>query len=216
MVLYLRFQMADTGIAATGSRLLSQDALRATHTPQAQGGTSYDATGYAWLLRTIGGVKAYGHNGATLGQMANALIIPDADLAFVILTNGQRGDALYAEASNWIVRELGGVIDTFPAKESRTPAQLAAYAGRYRAARTILDLAPTDEGLRIDTTPLGGYPLENSPPPPAPPPAFAYFIGNDLLRIESELSEDARAEFLRNQEGAIEWLRIGSRLHKRE
>lgn len=216
MVRYLRFQMAETGLTGNGSRQISQAMLCATHAPQAEGGTTYDATGYAWLLRTIGGVKAYGHNGATLGQMANALIVPEAELAFIILTNGQRGDALYGEASNWILRELGGIVESYPAKEPRTASQLAEFAGRYRAARTILDLTPTPEGLRIDTTPLGGYPLEDSPPPPAPPPSFAHFIGADLIRIESELTEDARAGFLRDERGKIEWLRIGGRLHKRE
>jgi len=216
MVRYLRFQMAETGVAAGGERLLSQERLRATHAPQGEGGTTYDATGYAWLLRTIGGVKAYGHNGATLGQMANALIVSDADLAFIVLTNGQRGDALYGEASNWILRELGGIVDRFPAKESRTVIELAEYAGHYRAKRTILDLSPTPDGLRIDTTPLGGYPREDSPPPPAPPPAYAHFIGADLIRVESEVGEDARAGFLRNESGEIEWLRIGGRLHKRK
>lgn len=213
---YLRFQLAESGVTAQGERLLSQAMLRATHAPQAQGGASYDATGYAWLLRTIGGARAYGHNGATLGQMANLLILPEIDLAFIILTNGQRGDALYGEASAWILREVAGVVDALPARQPRSEQELQTYVGRYRAARTIVDVTVEAKGLCLTTTPLGGYPKEDSPPPPAPPPAHAHFIGNDLIRVENELTEDARTDFLRDASGNIEWLRIGGRLHKRE
>ncbi len=88
------------------------------------------------------------------------------------------------------------------------------YLGTYEAQLGLLKLYVADGQLMVQSTPKGGFPDVSSPPSPAPPPCRATFCGPDRIVVLDEPLINMKAEFLRDDDGGIIWLRT-SRLHHR-
>lgn len=215
MVRYIRFQLARTGITEEGTRLLSADALGATHQPLAPAEPG-KASGYSWEVDLDTPGRIIRHGGATVGQMAQCTVILDRGVGWIILTNGQRGNLVAEAVSAWLTREIAGIQAPECATVQASATDLQEYAGLYRARLTHVRLAPCEEGLRVETIPQGGYPWEDSPPAPAPPLATATRIKDDIFMVYAPPGKGDQADFVRDEQGRIAWLRIGGRLHKRD
>ena len=70
-------------------------------------------------------------------------------------------------------------------------------------------------GLMLQQFPKGGFPHKGIAAPPPPPPVRAALYGENLLIGLDEPMKGTRGEFLRDPDGAVAWLRLGSRAHKR-
>lgn len=94
---YAAMQLAG-GVAPDGTRVVSAENLAVTHAPQTH--VTFDAapwlTDYAagWLVGREGDVNVVWHDGALDGYSATLRLLPDDDLALVILTNGWNGESL--------------------------------------------------------------------------------------------------------------------------
>jgi hypothetical protein len=94
-------------------------------------------------------------------------------------------------------------------------AELAAYAGTYQARLSDLELYLDGGQMMVRMSPKGGFPDKDSPPSPAPPPSrLAFFEPDRVVALDPPLI-NTKAEFLRDADGGIVWLRT-SRLHRRK
>jgi hypothetical protein len=99
---------------------------------------------------------------------------------------------------------------------TRTKDDLAEYVGRYRAPLNDLELSIREDGaLELQNTPRGGFPKPDSPPGPTAPPTHLDFATPDLAYVADGPSKGATAEFLRDADSGIVWLRMGGRVHRR-
>ena len=58
--------------------------------------THFSAYGLGWFLKDYHGVKLIHHSGGILGMVSKVVLVPEEDLAMVILTNQQSGSAFNA------------------------------------------------------------------------------------------------------------------------
>lgn len=63
--------------------------------------------------------------------------------------------------------------------------------------------------------PLGGFPKPDSPPGPATPPMRIAFYDKDQVIGLDEPLKNALGDFIRDEEGRVEFLRISGRAHKK-
>jgi hypothetical protein len=94
--------------------------------------------------------------------------------------------------------------------------QLAEYVGRYEMRTGAVELRLDGDTLVAQPLPKGGFPTKDSPPPPPSPPTRVAFIDRDQLVALDAPWTGGRAEFLRNPDGSIAWLRWGVRLAARD
>jgi len=207
---YARFHMGG-GTAADGARVLSPDSLALMRTPAVQASDD-EGMGLAWFIHDIDGVRTIRHGGATYGQISAFLFAPARDFALIILTNATSGGELTEEVTKWALQHYLGIVEPTPTPLAWTDEQLSAYAGRYAAAMTVVDLVPRDGSLVLELS-YSDYPADE--PPPAPPPARVALYAEDRIIVLDGLLKDARGEVLRGANGNIVWLRLGGRVHRR-
>ena len=214
LLIYARFQMGD-GTAQDGARVLSPESLAFMQSPLYSKGSAGEM-GLTWMLEDVGGVRTVRHGGGTVGQQTTFVMVPSRNFALAVLTNADRGSELHGEATNWMLRRYLGLEDPEPATLDATADQLAPYAGRYTAAMSDLELTVRDGGFMVQRIPKGGFPNKEVAAPEPPPPSRAALYGENLLIGLEEPIKGLRGEFLRDPDGAIAWLRLGSRAHRRE
>src|SRR3546814_18616448 len=96
--------------------------------------------GVGWEVYAGGGRRLIGHDGNTIGQASFMLLVPDAGVAIVLLTNGGDGMGLFHDVAGPLLRELAGVDLPESPTPSAEPAALdaAPFAGVY--SNTIVDM----------------------------------------------------------------------------
>ena len=191
-------------------RLLAPGSLAFMHAPYVPAANG-EWMGLAWFIRTVPGrdgkdVRVIRHGGGTKGQISTIQFAPAHRFAVVILTNSERGDELTAHAVTWALDHYLHADEVEPQALPTTAAELAPYAGRYRALGEELVLRVLEGGrLLVEFVPLGGFPTPDTHPMPAPPPVRAALtLGADGdHRVEGLLLLDEPAvgklgEFLRD------------------
>lgn len=210
---YARFHLGD-GAAEDGTRLLSRKSLQQMQTPQVKGHLD-NLFGLSWFLRDVDGVRVVRHGGATNGQLSAFLFVPERDFALTVLTNGSRGNKLHETVTNWALERYLGLKTEEPRTFARPTAELEEYVGVYEAQAARLEVSLQEGTLLLTVTDKGGFPDENSPPAPSPPPTRVAFCAADrIVALDPPLAGD-QAEFVRDEDGRILWLRT-SRLHRRQ
>jgi CubicO group peptidase (beta-lactamase class C family) len=221
MLKYARFQLGDGTApdpqAGAPTRLISQSSLAEMQTPRTPAGSGAGAVGISWMVKTIAGVKTVRHSGGTNGQISIFLLAPERGFALTVVTNAGRGGELTGDAVEWALRHYLDVSEPLPEPQQLDTAALSAYAGRYEAALTVLELEVRDGELWLQVIPQGGFPNKDSKPagPPPPPVRLATSAGDLLVALDPPFRH-ARGEFLRDPGGAITWLRFGSRIARRQ
>ena len=89
------------GVAADGTRVLSEASTRAMQQPQAscpEPELLGDHWGLGWFLRTGRGPTVIGHDGNTIGETACLRLIPERDVAWALMMN--------LSGQNWASMEL--------------------------------------------------------------------------------------------------------------
>ncbi len=213
MLVYARFQMGN-GTAQDGTRVLSPESLAFMQSPLYSKG-SLGEMGLTWMLEDVGGVRTVQHGGGTVGQQTTFVMAPSRNFALTVLTNADRGSELHGEATNWMLKKYLGLEDPEPATLDATADQLAPYAGQYTAAMADIELTVQDGGFLLQRIPKGGFPNKDQPAPPLPQPVRAALYAENLLIVRDEPMQGTRGEFLRDPDGTIAWLRLGSRAHRR-
>ena len=109
MTLWLKAQLSKGAYSSKANeeeRLFSAKQSRAmwqarTLLPVSEAATKQDRThfsayGLGWFLKDYHGVKLIHHSGGILGMVSKVVLVPEENLAMVILTNQQSGDAFNA------------------------------------------------------------------------------------------------------------------------
>lgn len=209
---YARFHLGD-GTTATGQRILSADSMAIMQSVQ------YPANfgmlmGLSWRIKEYGATRAVMHGGATNGQMSAFLMIPSEDFAITVLTNADQGGILHDNVVGRALEQYLGLKEPDKTYLDLSVEQLGEYLGSYDAQMAALDLYFEKGQLMVSMTPKGGFPDISSPAPTAPAPSRLAFFGPDRVIALDEPLINTKAEFLRDKNGQIEWLRT-SRLHRR-
>ncbi|GID57113.1 serine hydrolase domain-containing protein [Actinoplanes couchii] len=209
---WARYHLGD------GSPLLERRSLRAMRWRPGPGGTLFvelDGAGVTWMLRpTAEGPRVVQHGGDLPGQHSGFMIVPERDFALTVLTNSESGPLLTAElfGGDWAISRFAGLHNLPATPRTLPPEALAEYEGRYVAdqiglagepARIVLDLVAADGRLsgRVDGVEQMLLP----------------FYRKDHVLVWAPDGSDAhsRADFLRNPDGTVGWLRFSGRLFRR-
>jgi CubicO group peptidase (beta-lactamase class C family) len=179
----------DGGTAVDGSRVLSEDGVRAMQEPQVPDlGSLVPRYGLAWLLMSWSGRRVLAHDGATLGQSAFLRVLPEAGLSVALLTNGGASprdlfDALVTE----VFGELAGVsVPVRPEPRGDQVLHPERFLGRYVREGAELTVRPAAHGgLELGVRPTGQLAADQ----PAVPPWQLAPYDTDVLLTRSKGNE---------------------------
>lgn len=208
---YARFHMGD-GTTEDGTRLLSPESMRLMQTPQFLINDHDGSIGLSWWITERSGKKLVGHGGTTIGQTCNMLIAPEQQFAVAILANADHGALPVGAGIKLALKEFLEIEEPETEATASSAEQLQPYTGQYTRPAATFEVTQEDGHLfaRIVQT----ITLSEEKPPEMPPFKLA-LCGEDQFVVTEGRYKDIRAEFLRNDDGRIGWLRIGARINKR-
>lgn len=110
MARYMVAQL-NPGVAADGTRVVSEQNLLVTRLPQVQ--ISADtAYGLGWMVGAWRGLPMIEHGGNTLGFTSDFSFLPTADLGIILLTNAQAANSATGAIRLFLLQRLFGVDET--------------------------------------------------------------------------------------------------------
>lgn len=210
---YARFHMGN-GKSETGKRVISGKSLAAMRVPHISAGGRGEMC-ITWFRNGIGGLMRFGHGGATHGQQAYFFFIPEKDFALAILTNSDDGGIITANSINWAYEIYFGLTSKPPKTIDVPASEMKELVGRYKIGVECFDLKLEKGQLVLHHIPLGGFPRPDTPPGPAMPPVRLKFYAKDNLVGLDEPYKGALADVIRDEQGRVEFFRIGGRAHKK-
>src|SRR3954469_5245962 len=139
------------GVTTDGVRLLSEESVAAMQKSEidVKTGTPGTSQGLGWALETWDGQPVFGHGGATTGNVADLVVLPEAGLAISIVANGGREPGeLLSDVLSEVALKLAGVEKPKPLTPPATPVVLdnSRYVGRYSTEGFQADIGETAEG----------------------------------------------------------------------
>jgi CubicO group peptidase (beta-lactamase class C family) len=209
LLTYARFHMSNGK-----KNVISGRSLRAMRVQQADAGPR-GGMGITWFIRRVGDLSMYAHGGATNGQQAYFFFLPAKDFACAILTNSDDGGILNTLITNYVLELYFNAKPKLPTPIQKPARELKEYAGRYQIGTKCFDLKVKGKHLVYHHIPLGGFPMPDTPPGPAMPPMRFSFYEEDKVIGLDEPYEDALGDFIRDENGNLQFFRIGGRAHKK-
>ncbi|HET6809704.1 MAG TPA: serine hydrolase domain-containing protein [Acidimicrobiales bacterium] len=170
-VLALARMLTDDGRAADGTAVLSPASVKAMRQLEVELPDPY-TLGAGWglgvILFSLGPPLVFGHDGTTLGQNAYLRVVPDADLAVVLLANGGGAGGLFDALLRPLLSELAGAtLNPVPEPPAVPPdVDPGPFLGVFERAGARLRVTGDDGRLWVQTTvtgPLAGT-LPQEPP----------------------------------------------------
>ena len=204
---YGRFHLGD------GGDILSKASMEKMQSPHFSINQASGSMGLAWFVGNVGGTKTIQHGGNTIGQAAQLLLVPEHNFVFAMLTNADRGNPLITKVENWALKEFLGLEDAEPETYDVPVEELEPYAGKYSREMIDSELTIEDGQLIFNMAYTSGLP--GMEPPPSPPPMPLAMCGEDEMIITEGPLKNARAEFIRDDEGKIAYMRLGLRINPR-
>jgi CubicO group peptidase (beta-lactamase class C family) len=169
---FAQLHLAD-GVAPDGTRVLSAESAQQMRQPQIAVADPYTLGshwGLGWILMTWSGREVYGHDGGTIGQSAFMRIVPDANVAVCLLTNGGHTQDLFRDLFNEILGELTSI--SLPERPeppaAASAADLTPYGGLYAREGVELTIEVEGDHLvgRVKSTGALAQALGGDEPPP--------------------------------------------------
>lgn len=150
LLAYARMHLAG-GVAADGTRVLSESSVRAMQERQVtlpDLGLMGDAWGLGWEIFDWPGGPVIGHDGGTIGQNAFLRMVPSAGVAVAILTNGGQTVDAYASITSHVLAALAGVsVPALPTPpDEALPVDLERILGTYSSSVSDSTVSLDDEG----------------------------------------------------------------------
>jgi CubicO group peptidase (beta-lactamase class C family) len=215
LLAYARFHMGD-GVSSKGERVLKRESLEQMRTVQAHKQGTDDDIGLAWHIRHVGLIHTYGHGGTLAGHILLLEIVPERNFAIGILTNSETGWRLIQDVEREALKSyLGaeyapnqaiahrGLVETLqsvqPLSQQPDPAP---YLGVYTRPRNSYVVRADGGRLivqdRSGTGRVVEWPVE--------------FYGPDRLVITDGPDRGQSIEFVRDDDGRVNWIRIVGRV----
>jgi CubicO group peptidase (beta-lactamase class C family) len=206
---YARLHLGD------GGGVLERQTLETMRRPVLPRHGTDDQMALTWALSDEGGVRQVSHGGATLGQIAHLVLVPDRGFALAVLTNSGSGRRLVRDVTRRAFLEFLSVELEDPKPIAAGEAELRPYVGFYTRPYADVELSLLDGRLMLQLKPKGGFPSRSAPVPPAGPPVAVALYAKDRLIVPEGSQEGSRGEILRRPDGEIGWLRWGGRILRR-
>lgn len=209
---YARFHLDG---AADGTPPVSDAGRRSMQQQRVALPSMLRGIGLSWLLHERRGVTMVEHGGNCSNLYVSSFgMVPEEHFAVTVLTNSRGGSAIGGSITEWAMeRHLGrGPVDP-PPPLPMTPALLRDYVGRYDAGQW--ELAVTNEGDRLFVQMLMPEDIpEEVRAAFAAPPNEMVLVGPDVL-APAATPGASTSDFVRGDDGRVEWLRHGLRLARR-
>jgi CubicO group peptidase (beta-lactamase class C family) len=165
--------------------------------------------GQSWFIDQYDDATILSHGGTTVGHQSDFWLSPDRKVAFIALTNGSNGHAYNRRLSEWVKREVLGLTAPDTADHQPSEAELHELAGTYLVVGQPLKMEAEVRGgvltLLIPDTAAGGT-----------KDAALRFIAPDRAIISGGDMDGYAIDFLRDDTGQVEFLKVVVRLYPRQ
>ena len=216
---YARFHLGD-GAGADGTRVLTRATLDEMKKTQLRKQGYDEDMGLAWHLRTVGGVRTAAHGGTFSGHILLLELVPEKNFALAILTNAGTGWRLIQDVEREALRAYHGASfapnqaighrglnETLPtATPLATQPALTAFIGQYERPMNTVDGREERGQLVVQVRPRNRD---------ADAPMPVSFYGPDRAVVIAGSEKHASIEFLRDANGAVQWVRLTGRIARR-
>lgn len=190
-----------------GTRVISVESARAMREQQTEAGP-FETWGLGWRRLNLNGERAVSHSGSTNGFTALLLLLPERAAALSILTNHDLGNAAHASIAREAVRVWYGIEWPRPDVITLPIAKLQDQDGTYSHQLGDLTLSATAAGF--DVAAVYRNPFDQTEQPDKP---FRLKpVGDDVFVADGGDRDGAFADFIRNPDGSVRFLRFGGRL----
>ena len=141
------------GVSPTGARVLSAESTARMRTVAADmHSPNVSPLGLGWPLPPFGPTTVLVHSGASPGGVANLVIVPEHDLAFVLFGNSNAAVAVLDRLSTWVLRDYLGVAGPPAVTRTIEAPDLRGFAGTYRSNQFRVDVKVVDGQLEETMT----------------------------------------------------------------
>ncbi|MFE3188246.1 serine hydrolase domain-containing protein [Nocardia sp. NPDC059240] len=143
----------DSGIAPSGTRLLSAESVARMQTVTYSMGTPHiPPIGLGWLLMPFGDITVLSHSGASPGGVAVLVAVPGHDLVFAAYGNDARAMGLFDRILLSLLRDCLGITVPDLITGQIEVADLTPYTGTYRSNQMRVDVRAVDGALEEAAT----------------------------------------------------------------
>lgn len=215
LLAYARFHMGD-GTSSKGERVLTRASLEAMRTVQAHKQGTDDDIGLAWHIRQVGPIHTYGHGGTLAAHILLLEIVPERGFAIAVLTNSETGWRLIQDVEREaLMSYLGaayspnqgiahrGLVETLPsAQPLAAQPDPSPYLGTYVRPRNSYVVRAEGAKLLVEDRSSASRTV-------VWPVAF---FGADRLVITDGPDRGQSIEFVRDDSGRVNWIRIVGRV----
>lgn len=208
MLKYADFHLGN-GKNAQGQQIIKQQSLVAMRSEQAAKVGTEASVGISWHLDQVGDVKVVSHGGATNGQLAYLLLVPEHRFAMAMVTNSSNGRALNHAVTRLALELYFNATNDKPKPRTLSDKELEQYTGTYTRPFLKVVVSAQDGKLLIQSIPQKAF-LNNEIPPAGPQREFGIFETDRIVDINGS----QEAEFIRHEDGSIGWLRMSRILVK--
>jgi CubicO group peptidase (beta-lactamase class C family) len=216
LLAYARFHLGN-GVAPSGERLLSRESLQMMRTAQLRKQSTDDDIGLGWHLRDVGPLRVAAHGGTLGGHVLLLELVPEKNFAIGILTNSSNGWRLIQDVEREALRSYHGatfsrnyaiahrgLVETLPNVEPlATQPDPKPYVGRYLRPMNAVSVRVEQGRLIVQDTPNNGE--------PRPPMPIAFF-GADRAVVTDGNDRGQGIEFVRDEKGRVQWVRVVGRV----
>jgi CubicO group peptidase (beta-lactamase class C family) len=162
LLAFARMHLAD-GVASDGTVVLSPEsvaAMRRSHVELPPLGLLGENWGLGWELYSSPAGQMIAHDGNTIGQASYMRIVPEREVAIVMLTNGGDGVKGYRAVFEHLLNELAGfALKPLPAPPTSPVAVDASrLVGTYSAQAVDLNVTQDADGrVWVEQVPKGVF-----------------------------------------------------------
>jgi CubicO group peptidase (beta-lactamase class C family) len=199
------------GVAADGTRVLSEESVRAMQQPLVacpEPELLGDHWGLGWFVRTRNGPTVIGHDGNTHGITSVLRIVPERNAAFGLLMNLASQNWAGTDMGQRVLDPLvGTVTPSQPTPSGRTADNIAEHAGKYSSIGSVMTVFEHDGELKVKVEATEGE-------SPALEGDLLHVDGDRFLLRIAALGEDMPLTFLDND--GHHYLHMGARLRRRD
>jgi CubicO group peptidase (beta-lactamase class C family) len=207
----VRDLLAYARLQLDGARgVLSPERAAELTRPRVPRGNPGASMGLAWFVDERGGRRLVSHGGATVTHMSLLTLVPDAEAALIVLTNGARGAGVAAAVTARFLERLGMPTKADPRPIPMTAETLREYAGRYEWPTSDLELSPDGDALILRLVWKGSVAVR----PPVAPMRLGLAREDGVVCLDGP-QRGVEGDFIRDAGGRIRFFRWAFRARPR-
>ncbi len=209
----------DAGRAVDGTQVLSAETVARMQQPHIEliDRMLGDFWALGWFGSDLDGGRTIGHDGNTIGQAAFMRLLPDHNVAAVLLTSGGLSRAMYEDLFSEVLADRAGVILRRTPAVPDVPASvdLNTFAGTYQRHGFRYEIVAGDDGT-LTLTPAITVDNPLLALAMVPTMRMVPLEGSTFVCYPPVLPQArATATFVDIENGRAQWLHMGGRLARR-